>query len=137
VSASTLPRLAAAIAVSIALNAAAAEAPLAQPIYYPTRELDVQPGIKTRVQPEYPVVAARRGISGKVVLRLYINEKGGVDRVEILHAEPRGVFESSAERAFRAARFSPGMKSKRPVKTKMTIEVSFDSPAPAPGAGWR
>jgi protein TonB len=134
-----LPRLAGAIVVSVALNAAAAEAPPApaQPTYYPTRELDVQPGIKTRVQPEYPKVAAQRGISGKVVMRLYISEKGLVDRVEIVRAQPPGVFERSAERAFRDARFSPGMKHKHPVKTRMTIEVSFDSPPPASGAGWR
>lgn len=134
-----LPRLAGAIVVSIALHAAAAETPRApaRPTYYPTRELDVRPGIKTRVQPEYPEAATRRGLSGKVVLRLYINENGIVDRVETLRARPQGVFERSAERAFSAARFSPGIKNKHPVKTQMTIEVSFDSPTPAPGAGWR
>lgn len=97
----------------------------------------MRPGIKTRVAPEYPDAAARRGLSGKVVLRLYINEKGIVDRVETLSAQPKGMFERSAERAFHAARFSPGMKNKHPVSTQMTIEVSFDGPAPAPGAGWR
>src|SRR5512146_2642477 len=124
-----LPRLAGAIVCTIALQAAAA-----QPVYYPARELDVRPGIKTRVDPEYPEAAARRGLSGKVVLRLYIDEKGIVDRVETLSAQPPGVFERSAARAFSAARFSPGMKNRHPVKTRMTIEVSFDSPAPAPGA---
>lgn len=134
-----LPRLAGAIAVSIALHVAAAE-PAAAPArttYFPTRALDVRPGIKTRIQPEYPQSAARQGLSGKVVLRLYIDEKGIVERVETLSAQPPGVFERSAERAFSAARFSPGMKNKRPVRTQMTIEVSFDSPKPAPGAGWR
>jgi len=134
-----LPRLAAAIVVSIALHAAAAE-PAAAPgrtTYYPMRELDVRPGIKTRVRPDYTEAAARRGLSGKVVLRLYISEKGLVDRVETLRAQPPGMFERSAERAFREARFSPGMKNKHPVRTQMTIEVSFDSPKPAPGAGWR
>lgn len=127
-----LPRLAGAIVCTIALQAAAA-----QPVYYPARELDVRPGIKTRVDPEYPEAAARRGLSGKVVIRLYINERGGVDRVETLRAEPAGVFERSAEKAFRAARFSPAMKNKRPVGARMTIEVRFDSPKAAPGGGWR
>ena len=97
----------------------------------------MRPGIKTRVHPEYPEAAARRGVAGKVVIRLYINEKGIVDRVETLRGQPPGMFERSAERAFRAARFSPGMKNKRPAKTQMTIEVSFDSPPPISGAGWR
>ena len=94
--------------------------------YYRSAELDVRPGIKTHVQPEYPEAAARRGLSGKVVLRLYINEDGAVERVETLRARPAGVFERSAEQAFRAARFTPGMKGKHPVKTQMTIEVSFE-----------
>ncbi|MGA8006570.1 MAG: energy transducer TonB [Burkholderiales bacterium] len=105
--------------------------------YYRSSELDVRPGIKTHVEPEYPEAAARRGLSGKVVLRLFINENGAVDRVETLRARPAGVFERSAERAFRSARFTPGMKDKHPVKTQMTIEVSFDTPPPERPAGWR
>ncbi len=112
-------------------------APQSSTHYYRSAELDVRPGIKTHVEPAYPEAAARRHLSGKVVIRLYINETGTVDPVETLRADPAGVFDRSAEQAFRAARFSPGMKNKRPVKTQMTIEVSFDSPPPALPAGWR
>ncbi|HXF65587.1 MAG TPA: energy transducer TonB [Burkholderiales bacterium] len=105
---------------------------LPQPHYYLTRELDVRPGIMTRVEPEYPEAAARRFLSGKVVLRLYIEETGAVERVEILAAEPPGYFEESVRRAFGAARFTPGMKDGRAVRVQMTLEVSFESPsAPA------
>jgi periplasmic protein TonB len=133
-------RLAGALAAALlmcAANAADSPAPSAGPRYYRTSELDVHPGIKVRIHPEYPAAAARRGLSGKVVIRLYINEKGGVDRVETLRAQPPGVFESSAERAFRAARFAPGMKDKHAVKTQMTIEVNYESPPPAPSGGPR
>jgi TonB family protein len=98
--------------------------------YYRTKELDVPPGIMTRVQPDYPEAAARSFLSGRVVIRLYISEAGAVERVAVLRAEPPGYFEQSAERAFLAARFSPGMKGGRPVKVQMTLEVSFDSPPP-------
>ncbi len=132
-------RLAGSIAAALCVNAAAADlsSPPASPRYYQTSELDVHPGIKVRVHPEYPAQAARRGLSGKVVIRLYINEKGGVDRVETLRAQPPGVFERSAESAFRAARFAPGMKDEHPVKTQMTIEVNYESPPPAPPGGLR
>ena len=124
-------RLAGAIAASIALHAAAAE-PAAAPSsrYYPVRELDVRPGISRNVEPEYPEAAAHRSLSGKVVIRLYIDEKGSVERVETLRADPPGYFERSAERAFRAARFTPGMKGGRAVKTQMTIEGSSESRPP-------
>ena len=124
-------RLAGAIAAAIALQAAAAEpaAPAPSP-YYPVRELDVRPGITRNIEPQYPEAAARRSLWGKVVFRLYIDEKGSVERVETLRADPPGVFERSAERAFGAAHFTPGMKAGRAVKTKMTIEVRYDSPPP-------
>ncbi len=108
-----------------------ARALLPEPHYYLTRELDVRPGILTRVEPEYPEAAARRFLSGRVVLRLYIEEDGRVSRVAVLGAEPSGYFEDSASRAFSAARFTPGMKGGRAVRVQMTLEVSFESP-PAP-----
>jgi protein TonB len=100
--------------------------------YYATRELDVRPGIMTRVEPEYPEAAARRFLSGSVRLQLYIEADGRVSRVEILRADPPGYFEESAMRAFGAARFSPGMKDGRPVAAQMTLEVDFDAPPPTP-----
>lgn len=108
-------------------------APLLAPLYYKTSELDVRPGIMTRVEPEYPESAARRFLSGKVQIRLFINASGTVDRVAIVSAEPPGFFEQSAESAFRAARFSPGSKNGKAVRTQLTLEVSYDSPpAPSP-----
>lgn len=97
--------------------------------YYRTRELDVPPGIMTRVEPQYPEAAARRLLSGKVVLRLFLAESGQVERAEVVKADPPGYFEGAAERAFLAARFSPGMKDGRPVKVQMVLEVAFDSPS--------
>ena len=124
-------RLAGAIAAAIALQAAAAEpAAPASSHYYPVRELDVRPGITTNVEPKYPEAAVHRSLSGKVVIRLYIDEKGSVERVQTLRADPPGYFEQSAERAFRAAHFTPGMKGGHAVKTEMTIEVSYDGPPP-------
>lgn len=112
---------------------AQAEAPpravLPESRYYRTRELDVPPGIMTRVEPEFPEAAARRMLSGKVVLRLFLAESGHVERAEVVKAEPPGHFESAAERAFLGARFSPGIKDGRPVKVQITLEIAFDSPS--------
>lgn len=103
---------------------------LPQPRYHLTRELDVRPGIMTRVDPEYPQAAARRFLSGRVVIRLDIDETGKVERVRTVKATPPGYFEQSAERAFRDARFTPGMKDGRAVKVRMVLEIDFDNPPP-------
>jgi protein TonB len=130
-----LPRLAGALGVSlilcsatVAVAAAAPAEPAQVSSYYHTRELDVRPGILTRVEPAYPAAALHSGLSGKVVIRLYINAQGGVDRVETVRADPPGYFEQAAARAFRTARFTPGRKGKRAVSTQMVIEVSFEAP---------
>ena len=104
--------------------AKAASVPVARR-YYRSRELDVVPGIRTRVHPEYPHMAH---VSGKVTIRLYIDEHGTVEHVGILRAEPPGHFEASARRAFLAARFTPGMKGGVPVKSQLTLQVDYSHP---------
>lgn len=110
--------------------------PPPEPRSYRPSELDVRPQIMTRVNPEYPEAAARRFLGGKVVIRLEIDETGKVQRARTVKAQPPGYFESSAEGAFLAARFTPGMKNGRAVKVQMMLEVSFDS-APPPTLGGR
>ncbi|HUJ85634.1 MAG TPA: TonB family protein [Burkholderiales bacterium] len=104
---------------------AAADGPT--PHYYRSTELDVRPGIMVRVEPQYPVEAARRGLSGQVVLDLYLSESGAVERVVAVKGNPPGVFDDAARRAFAAARFTPGMKDGRAVKVLLRLEVSFEN----------
>ena len=99
--------------------------------HYLTTELDVRPGIQVRLEPAYPERAAREFVSGKAVLKLYIDANGAVEQVLVESARPTGYgFEDSAARAFRAARFSPGMKDGKRVRVQMRLEISFDSPPP-------
>jgi periplasmic protein TonB len=113
-------------------------APGAQPLpgllhplrYYTTRELDVRPWIRERVEPEYPEAAYRRFLSGKVVVQLDLDESGRVERAVAVRADPGGYFEEAAEKAFLAARFTPGMKDGRPVKVRLQMEVTFESARP-------
>lgn len=93
--------------------------------YYRTRELDVVPGIMTRTNPEFPDMAR---VSGKVLIRLFIDERGSVEHVAILRAEPPNVFDASARRAFLAARFTPGMKGGVAVKSQLTLQVDYTQP---------
>ncbi|MGQ0545947.1 MAG: energy transducer TonB [Betaproteobacteria bacterium] len=120
--------------IAVLVGEAAAQEPPPKPAarpapaanrYWRTRELDVVPGIRTRVHPEFPDLAR---VSGKVLIRLFIDERGTVEHVAILRAEPAGVFEASARRAFLAARFTPGMKSGVPVKSQLTLQVDYTQP---------
>ncbi len=77
------------------------------------------------IQPVYPEKAG--SIQGVVVLTIYVNERGGVDEIVVVRTFPEGLFEQSAVEAFSKALFSPGTKLGVPVKSQMTIEVSFSA----------
>lgn len=100
--------------------------------HYPANELDVRPGIKVQVNPLYPLRAARENVSGKTIVRLYIDSNGAVEKVEVERDTPTGYgFGESAAHAFRAARFSPAMKGGKRVRALMRVEISFDAPSAA------
>ncbi len=113
-------------------NAPRESAPVAllpQNPYYPASELDTRPGIMVHIQPVYPTQARAERIEGSAVIRIYINERGGVDDVVPISGRPPGVFEESAVLAFRGARYSPGAKGGLPVKTFITLEVNYELPS--------
>ena len=95
--------------------------------YYPARELDVQPRARSRIDPVYPEEAVAQRLSGRVRLQLKLEADGRVSDVEVVEADPPGVFDASAVRAFRAARFSPAQRGGRPVRALLLIEVEYDS----------
>jgi len=101
-----------------------ADAPLAAaPDYAFGARLDPGPRPLSDIEPDYPDMARLR--EGVVVLRLLISEKGAVDNVAVVRAEPRGIFEQAAIDAFSKARFSPGLAAGTPVKSQITVEVQF------------
>ncbi len=74
----------------------------------------------------YPERALMFRVAGKVRLTLFINENGDVDEVTIIEAKPPDVFDRSAKEAALALKYKPAEKLGRPVKSRRTIEVTFD-----------
>lgn len=93
--------------------------------YVRAGDLDVRPQIRDRVMPVYPETAGN--LAGKVIIKVFINASGTVDEVAVVRADPPGIFDESAISAFGAARFTPGMKGQRAVKSLLVLEVSYDS----------
>ena len=62
----------------------------------------------SKVDPIYPREAIRAGVAkGKVVARLFIDEKGLVTEVRIVEADPPGVFDKEVKRALSQWKFQP------------------------------
>lgn len=73
----------------------------------------------------YPARAKMRNIEGSVTARLTIRPDGTVSDVEIIQAEPQGVFEREAMRAMYRYRFSPKMVNGEAVTQTATQTLEF------------
>jgi protein TonB len=93
-------------------------------IVFTEGELDERPRSLVR-NVEYPHRAQRRGVEGSVRIKLLVRRDGTVGPVEILAADPPGVFEDAVLRAVRNWRFEPGRIAGEAVDTWVVTTVSF------------
>lgn len=82
------------------------------------------PRLVTRVSPEYPAIAIRARLEGRVVVQAVIGEDGSVEDVEVLTASSP-VFTEAAAAAVRAWKYRPALQNGRPVKVYFTVRVEF------------
>lgn len=94
--------------------------------WYGAREVDRHPKALGQIQPAYPENARRDGLEGWVKLRLKIDEQGEVTEVEVIEAQPAGVFDRAAAEAFRPARFEPARRQGMPVRYEGFFRVKFE-----------
>lgn len=76
-------------------------------------------------KPDYPRVAIRRGWTGTVWLRLRIDERGRVQRVDMLDACRHAVLNRSAIAAARAWVFEPARRDGLAVASEKDVPVEF------------
>jgi len=74
----------------------------------------------------YPPIALRSAIEGRVVLELFVDRTGTVQRITVLREDPpdRG-FGEAATRAFTNRRGAPAMANGEPVSSRYRYPVSF------------
>jgi len=73
---------------------------------------------------DYPEVARRAGIEGRVYVQFVVNERGDVEDPHVV----RGIGGGADEEALRAvsqAKFRPGLQRGRPVSVRFTVPVVF------------
>ena len=90
-------------------------------------DADVVPIV--RVNPQYPVRAAERGIQGWVEVQFTISAAGTVKDAVVINAKPGTVFNRSALRAIRKWKYNPkiedGEAVERPgVKVRLTFKLN-------------
>ena len=72
----------------------------------------------------YPEIAKKAGLSGKLYLLIYVDEKGQVDDVKVIKGLGGGCDEA-AVRAVKESKFTPGKNSEVPLKVKLSLPITF------------
>ncbi len=73
---------------------------------------------------EYPEMARRAGIEGKVIIRVWIDKNGQPKKPEVLKSDSQ-LLNDAALKAVMKAVFSPAIQNKQPVGCWMTIPIKF------------
>jgi protein TonB len=82
-----------------------------------------------RIDPRYPIKAARDGKEGYVVLSFTINEIGGVDDVKVIEAQPKRLFDKEARRALKRWKYRPKMVDGKAQKVpNQVVRLDFTLP---------
>jgi protein TonB len=85
----------------------------------------VRPPTKLRhVQPEYPDLARRAGLSGNVLVECLIDATGAITEVRVVSGSP--LLAPAAAAAVRQWRYSPTLLGGVPVPVLLTVTVRFD-----------
>jgi TonB family protein len=81
------------------------------------------------VDAEYPTRALVQGLSGWVELEFTVQRNGSVGDVHVRAAEPRGVFDRSAQEALRRWRFAPVVREGKAVEQRAWLRMRFTAQA--------
>ena len=73
---------------------------------------------------EYPEMAKRAGVEGKVYVLAFINESGGVDDVKVIKGIGAGCDEATVE-AIKKSKFTPGQAAGVASKVKLSLQIQF------------
>ena len=83
-----------------------------------------------RIEPKYPMQAARDGKEGWVKLSFTINEIGGVEDIEVIDADPKRVFDREARRALSKWKYKPKIqdgKAEKQFNMKVQLDFKLDA----------
>jgi TonB family protein len=86
--------------------------------------------VVNRVFPEYPAIARREGIEGKVTVLMYVNEQGVVERIEP-KSSPHQALTLAAIDAFLQWRFDTPVENGRRIAFVVEYSMEFHLTDPA------
>lgn len=102
------------------------------PVFFAWEEA---PELRRIVKPDYPEIARKAGVEGKVIMKIIVDELGNVIQAEIMIEEPPGIFGKAAIDAVMQYKFKPARQRDKAIKVWMghTIIFTLQDTRPPPG----
>jgi len=94
-------------------------------------ELTVSPYVVKMVEPVYPEEALKKGVEGKVWVKIWVTSQGEINDVVVLKSDSP-VFASAAVNAAWKFKFTPGYKDSLPVDVWVSVPFKFKLGPEAP-----
>ncbi|MDR2418307.1 MAG: energy transducer TonB [Treponema sp.] len=96
--------------------------------YLPAHKISKPPQFSTQVRSQlvYPPIAQRSGVEGMVILDMFIDAQGNIQRIEVLKEDPPGRgFAEAALNAFRGVKATPAEANGKAVGTRYRYPIRF------------
>lgn len=74
---------------------------------------------------EYPIDMWDQGVEGIAVVRVLVNEEGGVDSVTVAESSGYAALDSAATKGARAMQFAPALRAGEPLRVWARVPVHF------------
>jgi len=92
-------------------------------------EVEIDPPQQLAGSPfHYPEDLWDAGVQGETILRLFVNQQGAVDTVQVERESGYEAFDTAAVRGARELRFEPALRGEAPVSVWVLLPVRFDLP---------
>jgi protein TonB len=92
---------------------------------YEAKDVDTKPKIIRQMPVNYPSLAKRNGVEGRVVVRVLIGKKGKAEEMKVVASEPEGIFDENALKSLKYWQFRPGILNGELVPTWVSIPLTF------------
>ena len=89
-------------------------------------DIDRPPEPLLDISPAYPEGAFAAGLSGKVEVEVWVDERGRVENAVVISTTMADAFNRSALKAVHEMRFTPGMRGGMPVKSSIRAVIVYD-----------
>lgn len=94
------------------------------PTYYTAKALSRMPEAVGRFDVQAPA-GGDQGVTGKISLRLWIDESGRLERLKVLDSELPQAYEDAAVDAFKRLQFTPGEINDVPVRASLDVVIEY------------